>query len=378
MAFLRTCCQLMLVHLLQVCMLPCASAQAPRDERQGSEKTIEPYAKMDNIGLGFVCVSWSADSSRLIVVPSGFPASSRALRPVSIWDMKTGELKVRITTPKKQNAKALSHGVLSRDGSIAAWGDANGVIAIANVDEAKIIDVRQSSDRRGTKLAFSPVDDVLVANDVAWYIGSDKARSKSKNAAVLLERPQRLPPGRALASVAAAFVDDGKTYWATTGDGSATFWDGHSFKLRRTVGNPTFAFGGTWAISADGKLIASTSSTSREMHEIAVWQASDGKILSKIRGKLDGMLTISFHRSGKILATDGVKGAKIWDVKTGRHLATAVATQPSEIPELKMLGLTDCQQKPFFSPDGTKLAVVGMTVELWNTQDLVGDAVQLE
>jgi hypothetical protein len=90
------------------------------------------------------------------------------------------------------------------------------------------------------------------------------------------------------------------------------------------------------------------------------------------------MMEISFHRSGSILATDGVKGAKIWDVKTGGHLATAVATHPSEIPELKMLGLTDCQQQPFFSPDGTKLAVVGMTVELWNTQDLVGDAVKLE
>jgi sugar lactone lactonase YvrE len=93
--------------------------------------------------------------------------------------------------------------------------------------------------------------------------------------------------------------------------------------------------------------------------EVRLWQVSDGRELSRIRGHTASIRSIAFHPDGRVLASGSQDGTvKLWDPSTGRVVrAIECARSPNYVRGVA------------FSPSGERLASTSTdgSVKVWNT-----------
>src|SRR5204862_5133791 len=97
----------------------------------------------------------------------------------------------------------------------------------------------------------------------------------------------------------------------------------------------------TVTFSPDGRTVAAAD----RAYAVHLWAADDGKILHRMPGHDDTIDTVAFTGDGKTLLVIGYRETRLWDVATGKKLAT---------PPGKRFPTGNCAA---FSPDGKLLAI---------------------
>jgi WD40 repeat protein len=93
-------------------------------------------------------------------------------------------------------------------------------------------------------------------------------------------------------------------------------WDARSGELKRDFA-PEKTHGRPMAFSPDGSIVATGGKT------IQLWDARTGQKLRQLFGHLKRTQSIAFSDDGRLIVSGGSYGTtNLWEVATGRHLAT--------------------------------------------------------
>jgi WD40 repeat protein/serine/threonine protein kinase len=247
------------------------------------------------------------------------------------------------------------HGVvtsvaISRNASRCVSGSEDKTIKVWDLAEGRQLASLEGHTVQVTSVAISP-DGTLAAS--GGYQDQDRVGEwKLWDIASGKELAGERLPGRSINAV--AFSPDGHTLAiaqdASTGTGGIRLRDvakgQERWLLQRSGTILTVAF------SPDGKLIAASTirqPTGQEAQDFSIMllDAATGQVTKSLPGHQQAVRTLAFDPTGKMLASGGWQPtAKIWDVLTGKELATV------SVP-------ADDIQSVAFSSDGQTLAVAG-------------------
>ena len=139
---------------------------------------------------------------------------------------------------------------------------------------------------------------------------------------------------------AVAFSPDGRQIAAAGDDKVIRIWDAGGKLLRKLEGSPEPVL--SLAFSPHGSLLASSGMD----QTIRLWRLSSGKLRSGFAGHGGRVFSVAFAPDGETLASASIDGTvRLWDVRTGRTVS--VLDRP---PEARAVA---------FSPDGKLLASTG-------------------
>ena len=298
-------------------------------------------------------LSGENDSRGTIVYsPDGKLIVTAQYDKIKLWDAKTGE-EVR---------------VLSGQAAVFAFSPDSAQIASGGHDETiRVWDVNTGQERRiyrghqgpVNNLAFSPKDHLLASagHDQTVRIWDTR-------------QPQgaRELPGIPKSARAVALSPDHKTVASISSEG--LFWDSVSLSDARTGKfirslDKSIALPGARRDSLkffpDGRRLA----VARLAGVVEIWDTTSGRTTARLAGRADRIHCLEFSVNGQLMATygrpqatfarDGIhypdKGqdgtVRLWDVATGKQFSSLT------IKRMIVKALS-------FSPDGTRLAVVGV------------------
>jgi WD40 repeat protein len=188
-----------------------------------------------------------------------------------------------------------------------------------------------------------PVKDAVFAPDSRWVmtVGEDSkavvwdvASGRAKHELKLENRGSR-----------ALVSPDGRWATAVADWSSITVWDTSTWRPRHRYEWPAPESGGNWATSAafspGGALLA----VGNDGGGLLVLDIASGKILTTIHAHRTTVRTVAFSGNGRWLltASDGDRGARLWDVASGARVAELGA---------------EFLQGAAFSPDGSRVATL--------------------
>ena len=226
----------------------------------------------------------------------------------------------------------IEHAVFSRDGKLLA--------TLASRQPVKLWDVRTGKEVKGyganeeaTAIAFSPTEDRMAMGYEQGSIYLWDASGKEQ-ALCTTEDRSRISIG------SLRFSADGQTLFAasTTRD-QFQVWDLRQKRLVLTR-NITRYRRSQFSLCPAGKRFA-VGVLRGSKYDIQIFDVATGEMVKELPGYKFPVGSITWSPDGKVLATGGLDGARLWDVETGKEIGTFVAGGG----------------KVAFSPDGKLLAV---------------------
>ena len=156
---------------------------------------------------------------------------------------------------------------------------------------------------------------------------------------------------------AVTYSPDGRYYATADWSGKVILWDTESRKPLHEINHGQYVHG--VAFDPAGKLFASASSD----RTINVYAVGDGRLLQKLEGHTDGVISVGFSADGQqLLSSSFDNTAILWDLKTG-----------DELQSLK--GHSWWVWSAEFSPDNQRIVTAGQDGKaiVWQRSEEAGD-----
>ncbi|MER5398528.1 PQQ-binding-like beta-propeller repeat protein [Streptomyces sp. NPDC002599] len=277
--------------------------------------------------------------------PDGRTVAVASAETVRVWDVATGRTRHRFTSHPDPQAVAFGPGgrtvaAAGRDGLVRVWDVATGRVRTTHDSQVEGVAVGFSPDRR--TYAVVRTDGSVQLREVA----TGTVRHTFKDVSAGLDEVAFAPDGRTLAVPGPG---DTVRLWDTaSGTARATLTAGH-----RGLGAMKVA------LSADGRTLVTSSNLDPD---VRVHRLSGDRPRTILRGRSGTYIAgMAFSRDGRAVATvrqgpPGRGSVQLWDARTGdRAAALGLDTDPAlggeQIPEpVNRLGAVG------FSPTGRALA----------------------
>jgi WD40 repeat protein/tRNA A-37 threonylcarbamoyl transferase component Bud32 len=266
-------------------------------------------------------VTFSPDGKYVAATDYG----GREADTVKVWEADSGKLLHTLNHPSAYCV------AFSRDGKMLA-SSSNG-----KEGTVKLWDAGTGSERRTWKVqpderpavAFSPDGKTLASGSgrahsiLLWDVETGKELHTLEGA------------GRGVSSL--AFSPDGTRLATGRYDNLLQVWDVGTGKELWSV--PVLRGGAACvAFSRDGKTLAAGCGDWRGGVRIDLWNADTGEPLHRLTGHQDAVDIVAVRPDGKVLASAGADGVKLWDVATRKELhALPQAAAPAFSPDGKYL-----------------------------------------
>ena len=269
------------------------------------------------------------------------------LGEVVLWDTQTGA-RLRIM-------EGTTGGILSLDfspeGDLLAAGGWDTFVRTWNMASGDQLQQSKPHSGQVWSVTFSPDGKRLASGAGKW---DGPAEIVLWDVAGL--KPKERLRGHRVGVTAVAFSPDGQRLASASWDRQVKLWDlERALELHSFVGHESYVLG--LDFSPDGKLLA-TGSWDRTAR---IWHVQDRLEETVISGSDVGIYSLSFSPDGKKIAA-GSPEANIYDIKTAERTA-----------RYEVLG---ADEQAAFSPDGTKLAMVGWSGQLTIRKADTGEILQ--
>ncbi len=296
----------------------------PGSLRLWDARTGRMVRRLGDTATQFMVAAISTEGQRV----AGGGANSAGKGSVGVWDAGTGK---QLWLHDDLGAEVLG-AAFARNGSILAAGTAEGVVVIYDAESGKV--ARSLSGHQGgvTSVTLSP-------NGKTLYCGQGHGGARVWN----LESGKPLNNCGAASSLAASFsIDRLMNSIGLARDGAVLatcnssvnnefvepvrLWDARTGVLKREFAAENI-HGRPMALSPDGSIIATGGKS------VQLWDARTGTKLRQLFGHLKRTQSIVFSADGRLIVAGGSYGTtNLWEVATGRHMATlfAFANQQSE------------------------------------------------
>jgi WD40 repeat protein/beta-lactamase regulating signal transducer with metallopeptidase domain len=282
---------------------------------------------------------------------------------IRVWDVASGKL---VTTLAKGGG--LYTVAYSPDGRRIAGGSSDRVVRIWDASTETVIrEIPMAQSLRPSQAIFSPDSRELVVS--GWWGGGPNQVPPSLTAYAIdsPDTPPRQLPAHPVSVMNLAFLPDGKTLVAAGGEpngGSLRVYDFATGKqLGMLVGHRNWAQ--SLAVSADGKLVASTSWATEATGELRLWSVAGFQPMAtvKLPGENEYVSCGAISPDSKTLVLGG------W----GKTLAAFDMTDPAR-PRLRkeLPGHTGGLRSVAFSTDGKRFVTSDEAgfVHVWDTTTL--------
>ncbi len=158
-----------------------------------------------------------------------------------------------------------------------------------------------------------------------------------------------------------AYSPDGRSIWTASADGTARRWEAAGHSDPRVLRSERYVYG--VAYSPDGRWFASAGwrDGGGGASAIHLWDAASAQPIALLHGHPDWVAALAIAPDGKRIASlDHTGSIRVWDIADGRGRKLPLAVRPRSTIDVHRISI---------SPDGRLLAVPdGQHVRLWDLQ----------
>jgi WD40 repeat protein len=249
---------------------------------------------------GINSMAWSADGKTLV--------SGSIDGTVRVWVTASGKECGEVHA----HTRAVTKAIFSRDGGLLATGGKDNTVCLWDTKTGKCLHRLFGHQDWLRSLAFSPNGKYLITSafrrKTDGQIPDSKARLWNVTTGEEVREFERIHGD-------AAFTSDGKAIIVANDEGNACLMPIAKDEEPRNLAPQ--AFYGTYAVSPDGKLLAS----GEGWEGIHLWRISSGSYLQKLDRKYErGIRSLAFSPDSRLLAAGGVGEITLWESATGGEL----------------------------------------------------------
>jgi WD40 repeat protein len=311
----------------------------------GGDNSIRLWSTTDGRLLGQIQENYGG--GEIVFSPDGKSLATPTEQAICLLDTTTGKLIRRISNV------GFVFGV-SPDGKLIALAGTGGSVTVRSTGDGKEVQRWSESKLPASLVNFTSDGKFLLA------LTRDKKLYRWELAKGKLDK---VIPLAAPGWENVALSGDGKTLALNPSTGaSAEVWDIEGAAKKFSLAEDGISGKLGLAFSPDGKkLVSDWKDAKKGEGGIAVWDASNGKIIRRIPMAVGGQITLHFAPDGQALAAfSGGASIQLWDSSTGRQLLNF----PAHAGSVTTLS---------FTADGKKLVSagdrmgVGDSIRVWDT-----------